>query len=268
MMKAVVILCIENRSKRCKADISLAHSVDRWWFEEREIIPISVTPYLPIYLANWLKKRLEAQLQSFIIDTWKEADVQSLAAKWVNEAMDQLEPEWREKVRSWLQKSRSATAEPAWERHWIEEDAYKILPYIEGRRWLFEHVEKRMKMVGISLRGTEYGNTPMRQYLPHLLQYLYLEEEIELTAGITIEQTNGKIHLRCERCGSENYGIYLHYCSSCDQDEPVCDTCYVMGTSKGCSLVISRPKPHSNHIYETSRLDYELVPPLKWSGEL
>ncbi len=252
MMKAIVVLCIDEKSNKNYAEISLAASVDQWWYNSKGVHCLQVTPELPLYLAIFIKTRLDVKIALIPNSNWREYDLYALTSEWITEMIGSLDVTWKKHLEPlWNKISRreKAIVTSDWAFETLQEDAMCILPYIEGRRWLFEHLEKRLKMIGIRLNGYGYNENRTRAYLLLLIQYLYLSEEIEITSGITLNEHKGKLQVKCERCGSIDYGIHLHFCSICEHDDLVCDTCYVMGVSKGCSLVISRPK-HSLYTKE------------------
>lgn len=275
-MKAVVVLCIDEISDKRYAEISLAYSINHWWYNNKGVYCTQVTPELPLYLALFIKERIDVKLLMMPHLNWRGHDLYALVTDWITDMISSLDSSWNQHFEPlWSKESKGehVTTLPEWSRETLQEDAMRILPYIEGRRWLFEHLEKRIKMIGIRLNGYSYSENRMRSYLYLLLQYLYLSEEIEMTSGITLVEQNGKLQAQCERCGSVAYGIHLHYCSICGHDDLVCDTCFVMGVSKGCSLVISRPTQieynreadHGPFLQEVAAGFYSEK---KWNGEL
>lgn len=249
-MKAVVVMTFDPHKERYDVGVSLSYSLDLWYYRQKGIEIKKMTRDFPLYFAFFIKNCVE---QRFIQDpkrTWLDHDVYSLFDQWISAEIEKLDAKFKGILLQLWNRSLRETCPIINEQYPIQDiqgDATKILSYIEGRRWLFEHLEKRLKMIDLPLEGIKISAQNSRNYLYALLQYLYLQEEIELSSGISLQMHNGKLEVCCERCGSINYGIHSHYCSICGQDDLVCDTCYVMGVSKGCSLVISRPKKDRKH---------------------
>lgn len=275
-MKAVVVLSTDDQSHTCRVEISIDYAVDQWWYRSKGLTCLQVTPKLPLYVAIYLKDRIAERIKSAAPYFRKHKDLNGWITTCISEIMSTVDANWQKHIDKLWNRENVAQL-PEIIKHWSVEslllDVQQVLPYIEGRRWLMEHLEKRLKMVGISLSGSGSNEIQSRDVLTTVLQYLFLTGKIELTSGITLHDQLGKLQKRCERCGSEEYGIHMHYCSFCDHDDPVCDTCYVMGVSKGCSLVISRPKQvqYQNEskkgpfLQEAAGSFYSLK---RWNGEL
>ncbi len=246
IVKAAVILYIDPHKKTCYTQISLAYHVDQWWCEKQGYTTMQLTVELPLYLALFVKDAIAAKLRGKECSNWLDADLKSLTRDWISETIAKLGATWKNHFEKLWNKANHSSGDASTisidEIEIIQEDARLILPYIEGRRWLFEHLEKRLKVTGVRLTGASYNEQKIRTYLQTVLQYLFLQKEIEITSGVALRHQQGNLQVQCERCGSTEYGINLHYCSMCDHDDFVCDTCFVMGVSKGCSLVISRAK--------------------------
>lgn len=265
-MKAVVVICIDSSKQTCHAEISLAYAIDRWWYKKRGITCIQVSPLLPLYQAIYLRDRVAAKVAQECNHEWSNNEIVEHMTNCFIHEMSSTNDKWHSHLDKLWHKAvwdDSQAAVHDWSERVLNTDAMQVLPYIEGRRWLFEHLEKRLKMIGIRLHGSGYNEERNRSYLYLIVQYLFLKGEIEITSGITLHTHKKNIRVKCERCGSEEYGIHLHYCTFCGQDDPVCDTCYVMGVSKGCSLVISRPKGEHAHLHEVIAGSEE-----KWNGQL
>lgn len=277
LVKASVILYIKPYENTCHTQISLALSVDHWWYEKQGYTTLRLTNDLPPYMALYAKDIIAAKLQGQSCQNWQLDDLYVMANNWITESFTKLEPQWRlhlEKL--WNKTNHTASNDSKMsieEVEILQQDARLLLPYIEGRRWLTEHLEKRLKMLGVRLAGASNSEQYLRTYLPSVLQLLFLQKEIEITAGVTMHQHQNKLQAQCERCGSKDYGINLHYCSLCNHEDLVCDTCFVMGVSKGCSIVISRAKQidytiHSKNKRPILKSPADIPNTKHWIGEL
>lgn len=248
-MKAVVVMAFDPHKERYDVGVSLSFSLDLWYYRQKQIEIKKLTGEYPLYFAYFIKERIEKRLLQEPNRRWFDYELHSLVDEWISKDIEQLEPHLKGILSQLWKRSNQHTCQTdqQYSIREIEADALKLLSYIEGRRWLFEHLEKRLKMIDLPIVGTNISESNLRSYLYTLLQYLYLLGEVELTSGISLHMVDGKMEVYCERCGSMNYGIHAHYCSFCGQDDLVCDTCYVMGVSKGCSLVISRPNKERKH---------------------
>lgn len=243
-MQAVVYAYVDAINKTCDADISIAYSVDRWWYEQKGLRVVQLTAEVPLYFALYLKDVITSRLASEGERSWHSIDLRARVIAWIDAAIARSEESMRAHlVKIWekANKRECAPPQPYTEMETLHKDAFAVLSYIEGRRWLLEHLEKRLKMLRVDLH-TRHNQEQLRMYLPIVLQYLYKQNEIELTSGVTLHSHQDKTNVQCERCGSTDPSIHTHYCSLCEADDYVCDTCYVMGVSKGCSLVLSRAR--------------------------
>jgi hypothetical protein len=262
-MRGNVLLITDLNCKQRRIGISLNQTIDQGWYSKREGSTIlEITPSLPLFQAFYIKRKLENWLQNMdqtISDIELRDQLRNISDDMIHSLKKYLSP-----MPTSFQLDHFPLSEcniQQWNMDWLVEDAELVLRHLEGRYWLFEQIVKRLEMVDARLKGITSGGYTYQQYLPAILQYLYLAEEIEYISGITIFEWNHRFNIRCERCGSENERIHSHFCSSCGEYDLVCDVCYVMGSSKGCSVVVSRPR-----VIKETLADY--THQLSWSGEL
>lgn len=84
------------------------------------------------------------------------------------------------------------------------------------------------------------------------VQYAYLQDELELTNGLRVEDKRSKPFLwkktrayTCKRCGSGRERMFWSSCIDCGDECPYCEECLTMGRTRFCSILIRGQGVHA-----------------------
>lgn len=115
--------------------------------------------------------------------------------------------------------------DPEWK--YIEEQAVRVYPFLNGRSFLWAEVTALLQKRNILYTDAQ---------LASIIQYLYLHNRVRLVQGVALEKVVSM--WKCNRCFSSSSSIRKIECATCGEACAMCEQCLLLGRSRACSVLL------------------------------